>query len=336
MADKRNFLLGRGERLTEPVVPSGRKLDREPPYTFAEARQRLTPMFDAAVTELAGLPEGARPAGQVVGSLTLNPEYIAKSYYPEHVLKTYGLRAVGSKSTRITPEKRSKDRPPVEKSTTQLFVAGALSSFRRLLTDLESAAITEGARADLPAMEKFAALDPASKIKGPVHADRNVPLEIVLHASELRQDLYIINAFQGYLGTFGLEADLDHRFYAGGLCFLRMRAPADVLPEIAKFSFLRAVREMPRLRELLPLRGLNGLGAATLPAVPAVDPHLRVAIFDGGIPENSPLAPWVTPFDPPGIGPAVPDALDHGYAVTGAVLFGSIGPGEAPRPFANV
>ena len=46
MADKRNFFLGKGERLTEPVTPSGRKLDKEPPYAYEEARARLAPMLE--------------------------------------------------------------------------------------------------------------------------------------------------------------------------------------------------------------------------------------------------------------------------------------------------
>jgi hypothetical protein len=73
MVERRNFLLGKGERLTEPVVPSGRKVDRAPPYTFAEARTRLRPMFEHAITEMNRVPESARPGGQVVGGLTLNP-----------------------------------------------------------------------------------------------------------------------------------------------------------------------------------------------------------------------------------------------------------------------
>lgn len=337
MVDKRNFLLGKGERLTEPVLPSGRKLDRVPPYTYAEARRRLTPMIEGAVAELARLPEAARPAGQVVSSVTLNPEYIAKSYYPEQVLKAYGLRAVGSKATRITPEKRSKDRTPEEKPTTNLFIAGSLGSFRRLLADLEGVGVADAVQQDLPALEQFQALDPASKIKGQIADADQQALEVVLHASEFRADAYIITAFQAYLQQLGLEADLDHRFHAGGLCFLRMRAPSDVVPEIAKFSFLRAVRQMPRLRDFVPLRGGGAnFGNAVMPNVDAVDQNVRVAIFDGGMPQNSPLAPWVTCFDPPGIGASVPAALEHGYAVTGAALFGSLAPGEAPRPFANI
>jgi hypothetical protein len=293
-------------------------------------------MLETAIAELVQLPEAARPSGQVVGSVTLNPEYIAKSYYPDHVLKHYGLRAVGSKATRITPEKRSKGREPVEKPSTQLFVAGTMSSFRRLLADLEGSNVAESVQDDLPALEKVDAPTAASKIKGTIKRGDDRPLEVVLHASEFRGDNFIVSTFQDYLRGLGLEADLDHRLYAGGLCFLRMRAPASLVPEIAKFSFLRAVREMPRLRELIPMRGARGLGTATFPAVAAVDPNVRVAIFDGGMPEGTPLAPWVTCFDPPGIGAPVQEALDHGYAVTSAALFGSLAAGEVPRPFANV
>lgn len=337
MVDKRNYLLGKGERLTEPVTPAGRKVDKVPPYTYEEARSRLAPMVEDALSELTSLPEATKPHGQVVSGIVLNPEYIAKSYYPAQVLRAYGLRAIGSKPVTITPEKRSRDRVPIEKPSTQLFVSGALGSFRRLLADLEGAAVAEPVQDDLPALEQFKAINPESKIKGTIPDLAEVPLEVVLHASEFRQDLYIVEAFQSYLKSLGLESDLDHRIYAGGLCFLRMMAPPAALPDMAKFTFLRALRQMPRLRELIPLRGLKPLQMkAVLPTGPARDQNLRVAIFDGGVPEKSILSPWVTSFDPPGIGPAVPEALEHGFAVTSAVLFGSLPSGPAPQPFANV
>ncbi|MGE4411389.1 MAG: hypothetical protein AB7D33_12560 [Sphingobium sp.] len=60
----------------------------------------------------AELPEAAKPKGEVVGGIVLNPEYIAKSYYPERVLKFYGLKAVGNKPTLVTPERRRRANPP--------------------------------------------------------------------------------------------------------------------------------------------------------------------------------------------------------------------------------
>ncbi len=338
MVERKNFFLGKGERLTEPVTPSGRKLDKEPPYTYEQARARLAPMLDQTIRAFAELPQAAKPKGEVVGGVVLNPEYIAKSYYPEKVLKFYGLKAVGSRPTLVTPERRSRDRVPEEKPTTKLFVAGATSNFRRLLADIERGSIEEAVQADLTALEQIDPIDAQAKIKGRFSELEVSPLEAVLHASEFRGDLYIIEAFQEYVASFGLEADLEHRFHAGGLCFLRMMAPRELLGEIAQFSYLRALREMPRLRDLFPLRSLKAkaIGHVTLPSAPAVDPNVRVAIFDGGMPEGTLLEPWVTRFDPPGIGAPVQEALDHGYAVTSAVLFGSHKPGEAQPPFANV
>jgi hypothetical protein len=338
MADTRNFFLGKGERLTEPVTPSGRKLDKEPPYTYDEARARLAPMLDQTMRAFAELPDAAKPKGEVVGGIVLNPEYIAKSYYPERVLKYYGLKSVGSKPALVIPEKRSRGRPPEEKPTTRLYVAGPVSNFRRLLADIEQGSIVESVQGDLTAMEQVGAVDAESKIKGRFTDAKVSPLEVVLHASEFRSDLYIINAFRDYLASFRLEADLDHRFHAGGLCFVRMRAPRNRLTDIAKFSYLRALREMPRLRDLLPLRSLKASKRVhvKMPRGPAMDPNVRVAIFDGGMPEGTILEPWVTRFDPPGIGAPVPEALEHGFAVTSAVLFGSHKPGEASVPFAHV
>ncbi|MEZ0081526.1 S8 family peptidase [Bradyrhizobium japonicum] len=338
MVDKRNFFLGKGERLTEPVTPSGRVVEKEPPYTYEEARIRLAPMLDHTMRAFADLPEMAKPKGEVVGGIVLNPEYIAKSYYPERVFKFYGLRSVGSKPTLVTPEKRSKQRPPEEKPTTKLYVAGAMSNFRRLLADIEQGAIVEAVQGDLTALEQVEPVDARSKLKGRFSDVEISPLEVVLHASEFRSDLYIIESFRDYVANFGLQADLDHRFHAGGLCFIRMRAPREQLAEIAQFSYLRALREMPRLRDFFPLRSLKPSKASfvILPGETVVDPNVRVAIFDGGIPEGTLLDPWVTRFEPPGIGPPVPEALEHGYAVTSAVLFGSHKPGEAAVPFTNV
>ena len=77
MVDKRNFLLGKGERLTEPVTAAGRPMIKQPPYSYEEARDRLTPMLEGTLASFTRTPEAAKPAGQVVASMLLNPEYTA-------------------------------------------------------------------------------------------------------------------------------------------------------------------------------------------------------------------------------------------------------------------
>ena len=74
-----------------------------------------------------------------------------------------------------------------------------------------------------------------------------------------------------------------------------------------------------------------------LPTQEAVDPGLRVAIFDGGVPDDHALTAWATPIDATGVGQHHSEFLKHGLGVTSAFLFGHLQPGEeAPRPFSNV
>ena len=66
MADKQNFLLGKGERLTEPVSMSGRRQPpRQRPYSMTEARSRIKPMLEETARSLRELPDSACPNGDL-------------------------------------------------------------------------------------------------------------------------------------------------------------------------------------------------------------------------------------------------------------------------------
>lgn len=340
---ERNYLLGYGERLAVPIeVASGGAVKR-PPYGFAEARERLSPKFQSVVREMDSLPEAVCPQDETVASLTLHPEYYAKSHFPAGFLRAAGLRAVGSRPRRIRPDKRSPDsrgrlREPEEALTTQLFVAGTRASFRRLAD--EAPAWTEGApvSASLPAIEDFSAFSVEERVRSLPDDDAPQPLEIVLHASVGERDRHILVGYRIYLESLDLDPRLERTFFVGGLCFLSLRADARRAREVARFSFLRVLRVMPALR---PFPSVLRSAAASprsisLPSQGALDPSLRVAVFDGGLPENSPLKPWATAHDAPGVGPAMADGLRHGEQVTSALLFGSVSGGAAERPVCRV
>ena len=132
MPEKRNYLLGFGERLIAQVEIGGGGGPKKPPYSFEEAQRRLEPMLANAASAFDALPDKACPNGEAVASVTLHPEYYAKSYYPSGFLRSAGLRAVGSRARTVRPDKRSRGREPEEAVTTELFVAGSRSSFHRL------------------------------------------------------------------------------------------------------------------------------------------------------------------------------------------------------------
>ena len=110
--------------------------------------------------------------------------------------------------------------------------------------------------------------------------------EVVLHADSLTGDRFVLPYFQQYLAHLGVEADFGRRFYAGGLCFLEIEAPVDLADEIATFTVVRAMREMPRLRMLRPtIRAATLPGQAlVLPTAPAMDPSIR----GGRSPQSNP------------------------------------------------
>ena len=335
---KRNFLLGKGERLAEDIVVRSGGGPKEAPYTFAEARTRLAPKLAAATNSVDRLPSKACPNDQAIISLTLNPEYLSKSAYPHDLLKAAGLTPVGSKPRKVKPEKRSRLREPVEALTTELFVMTSRANLRAWNSTLPVQSEAQNGGKDLPSIEDIAVTAPHDKIKGKLPVGNKAVFEVVLHASELEGEKFVLPFFDEYLKSLGVDSTFDRRFYAGGLCFVELEAPTELADEIATFSIVRAMREMPRLRMLRPTIRASAIPGQSLilPQEPALDQSIRVAIFDGGIPDNHPVTAWATPIEGFGVGSPTAEFLKHGTGVTSAMLFGHIDPkSPIPRPYAN-
>ena len=336
---KRNFLLGKGERLVEKVVGVRGGGPKSHPYTFEYAKTRIAPMLARTVRGIDQLPAQACPNDIAVAAVTLNPEYIAKSYFPEKLFETLGLEPVGSRPKRIKPEKRSKGREPEETITTELFVMGPRSAFRSWRASLGSLQEDEAGAKDLATIEEVTAPTTRDKIKGKLPKKGNLVFEAVLHSNGATGGNGVLAQFSNYLETLGIEEPVGRRFNAGGLCFVEIEAPADLAERIAEFTPVRALRQMPALRILRPsFRSSRvAMQALELPRRGPLDPGIRVAIFDGGIPEKHPILGWVKSIEPPGIGAPYDEFQKHGVGVTSAFLFGHIDPaGKLPRPYAPV
>ena len=334
-----NFLLGKGERLTTDISMKSGGGPKQAPYTFTEARRRLAPMVARTAAAIDDLPPEACPGDQAVISLTLNPEYIAKSYFPSELLHDIGMDVVGSRPRRTTPEKRSRGREVIETLTTELFAKGTRSTIRAWSESLPDWHLAHRGANELISIEEVAAPSARDKIKGQLPDLGRVALETVLHASELEAHTYMLQAFASYLEWCGIEAEFGRRFFARGLCFLELDAPVERTTEIAAFTALRALRKMPDLRVLRPTIRSEGMPttAFQLPDEPPVSDDVRVAVFDGGIPDDHPLTEWVVPRDIPGMKDATGEFLSHGVGVTSAALFGHIDPRTPlPRPYAYI
>lgn len=339
--ERTNFLIGYGERLTSGIPAPVGGAPKAHPYTFGEARTRLSPKIKAAARLIANLPDEVCPGNQSVALVTLHPTYLAKSYYPAELLKAYDLETIGSKAREISPEKWTRKKAPASAITSELFVAGPRGKFAAFANQVDRLRENERGAADLIKIEDIHVQSPEEKVKPFRSNDKEPLLEIVLHAQPNRKDAYILDGFQAYVNSLDLKLDLDTRkFFAEGLCFLPLRTPRELVDEIVKFSFLRLAREMPRLRQFRPVaRATPGFTpfACKLPKDAPVDSNIRVAVFDGGITSKSKLDLWVSRKKTKNIGDAVPEFQNHGTAVTSALLFGPLQDGVTPeRPYAAV
>lgn len=323
---KINFLLGKGERLTEQVrVPSG-PVDKTAPYTFAEAKSRLLPMLEKVISDIDNLPDDACPDDYAVATITLNPEFIAKSYFPADLLRAVGLSSVGSRPRQITPSKKSKGREPEPTVTTELFVYGKRQAFRKWATELPKWNEIQSGAGQLVEIEEISVPKPEEKVKSVNENTETSVFEVVLHMNEAISENVYLGSFANYLKKFKLAPTFERRFYAGGLCFLEVEAPSELANQIAQFSLVRVLRKMPELRLLKPTIRATSPEKSTvvLPDEDPLDPLIKAAIFDGGIPNDHPICRWATPFEFPGMMVASDELLAHGVGVTSAFLFGAL------------
>lgn len=341
MAARNNFLIGYGERLTSDMAAPIAGAPKKHPYSFTEAREYLSPKVKDTAEAFAALPDDVCPHDRAVALVTLHPTYLAKSYYPAELLKTYGMEAIGSRSREITPRKWTKKKPPESAVTSEIFVAGPRKRFNELAIGIDQLKESSSVANELIKIEDFRAQPWEEKLKPLRSREKEPLLEVVLHAQPVQADAYILEGFEAYLEKFGVRLDLDsRRFFAEGLCFLPLRVSREIAAEVVKYSFLRLAREMPRLRQFRPVaRATPGFSqfACSLPTEGPVDSDLRVAVFDGGVRRDANLDLWVNRKKTKNIAAPVSEFVNHGTAVTSALLFGPLQDGvTADRPYAKV
>lgn len=332
-----NIILGYGETLTSLHKLKRGSGDKKYPYGIEEQRVWLGQRLDNLLAIQKGQPSATKPRGEYVAKFTLHPTFLAKSHHPNSLLVASGLRCIGSKSTTIVPRKvtSAKLAQPAPTFTATLFVAGREDAFENLATMLHS---QRTAKTHQESLRRFELMDPfyaESKVFVLPAQEEHVTLEVVLHASI--EDKDIIEAFARYAIELRGSAQMARTLCVSGLAFVPVTLPADQIEKLAAFAFVRAVRTMPSLR--IGGRSMRAIGVAppALPDEPALDPTIRVGIFDGGV-GHADLGRWVKEMVMPGAESTSAAYLNHGNGVTSAVLFGSLD-GKAPvfsRPYANV
>lgn len=335
---KSNFLIGRGELLTRDIKAPGGGRPKAEVYTFAEAKQTLQPQFKTTAATLDSLPDAACPHDFGVARLTLNPGYIAKSYFPTAMLRSVGLESVGSHNVKITPRKWAKKGIPTETSTIELFIAGKRNVFRQLDKWVEDFSPSSSEAVDLARIERFTSFSSEDRIRNTGENDVRF-FEVGMHLLPDEDSSFIQMAFTEYANQLNIVVHTLLGLRAGNLWFVPVEGDQSALEKLSAFTFMRVIRPMPKLRGLRPVMRASSISiGCDLPAEQPLSSEPKVAILDGGLPDKHPIKPWLSAYrelDPRS--DADPEFVEHGLAVSSAFLFGPIQPNSmADRPYAYV
>lgn len=337
MAREHNFLLGSGERLASPVSIRKAGGAKNLPYSFSNAKSRIAERLENVEAYIQQLPDDACPRGETVAVVTMHPRFLSKSDFPIELLSSVGLRAVGSRSRRLKPEKWGLKEKPRDATTEDIFVAGARSAFQRWATSVKKWTEKTKGASSLGAIEDLSAFEAKSKIHALPDVVAPTFFEIVLHNAGSEE---VVLDFVRFAMSREAEPILKKRRDVRGLTFLPVRLKPSQAEAIAQYSFVRVARGMPSLRPIRPsiLRNANTF-PVVLPQDEISDNKTRAVIFDGGIPiaAQEPLSRWVSPIEPADIGARKIDLEEHGLAVTSAFLFGTLASKTPPgRPICQV
>ena len=333
------YLIGKGELLTYPIeAPKKITGDKAHPYSLAEAKATLIPQIETANQAFARLPATACPDDVAVARVAMHPAYIAKSYFPKHVLQQAGLESLGSQNKRIRPRRQTQRNAPDVVETTELFVAGSRTALRRFAQQAADLAEDTAAGKEFAQIESIAALQADDRIRPPPTPMEGV-FEVGLHVPFASSASRVRAQFSRYAAACGFDLNAQYEFEAGRLLFVPVEGSSSRLNELGKFTLMRVVRAMPRLRGTRPIARSASIPVTfDLPVGEPLSRELRVAVLDGGLPHVHVLGPYVRRyFLADEAASDVPLFLDHGLGVTSALLFGPIEPGQrAERPYSFV
>lgn len=339
MTEQPKFLLGHGETLTSPSEYRSGPNDAKAPYSIDVQRRHLTPLLEAQIETFEALPAAACPGGNVVSMITLHPSYYSRSNFPDELLREAGLRFIGSMPKFVKPRNgRGQDHAGGAASTV-LFLAGTRDAFSSLSHRVKGIEAADPIAADILKIETVEPQTRQERVQSNL-ASKVSSLEVVMHYDPL-QDYVWEHEFGRYAQACGLELG-NKTYQSRGLWFISARGTAAAAKRLADFSFVRAIRPMPILRPVAApkvMRSVKSASRIVLPTEGPLDPNCRVAVFDGGLPEDHPFGQWASRIEPSasdGIGTATAAGLSHGLAVTSALLFGHVVPGLQARPYCQV
>lgn len=338
-------LLVNGEALRLDVqAPNGGGGDKYEPQTVEQAQELLVPQIIAATEAVADLSQTLRAKDRVYVEAKLLPNYLAASYFPTELLAHVGASPVGSRAD--IGQYVTKNRSTTEQTRRLIFAVSddGLQELRRLITNGGRNRTEDQAFTQIRELDEISLPRESDVLRSPEDTDRDSSdrrvWEAVLHplTSRLGEpvplDEETLERWTTLIANEGGEIFRDYIRRVGGLTFTPVSLQRDQVARIARFNPLRVLRPMPAIRPRPRFGTRSGQGIAPPPTQQPLHSSVTVGVFDGGVDiarRNGSL--FSIPTHDLTTEASHSDDLIHGTGVTGAVLYGLVGPGgHAPQP----
>lgn len=331
----KNLLLGYGETLTGAIKIESGGGSKNKPYTYEENKPFIMNNIKDFLKVVDGLPTTAKPNGEAVAKFYLHPAFLAKSYFPIAIFKAFSLKSIGSKAVTITPRKQANKKPIY--SGACIYVSGTIESFKELYDSMDKEKLKKSIKDEIASLESISIFSSDEKIKSIEKSDRKRTIEVALHTPEGTGG--VLDSFIHFAKECGATVKEEKIISTKGLTFLPITASATEVMDIANFTFLRTIRDLPSIRFNTPVitRTANTNSSLNLPESFAVNSEIKVAIFDGGI-GCTDFNKWVKEKTFTNNSGSNSQLLSHGQDVTSTILFGTVSQTQKslPVPYTNI
>lgn len=321
--NKRRPILYNGQTYVKSVIKSsgfGEKLMR---FSYEEARDFLLRDITETKNSLRNMPSSQRLPNEVVVGIVMQPEFSAKSYYPDSLFdlgsEKFGLKEIGSRI--FKNESNDKNRAPASKMFFVRATEESLTKFENQLN--KSSNLTKNFQNDIRKISTINILEGSEQILGFPSEWENGKIEAVLHPFDVDKQRAINHFIEKIVSAGVNRNEIKHKTYSSGITFVSFDANKDILQVVNGYNPLRTVHPL-KMREFSAFYRGTTMPNGPQPSVFKMKSPIVVGVIDGGIDVKNPYVQNYIESEFSVSGAPLPDYVEHGTQVTGAVLFGAL------------
>ena len=330
MSNNRRPILYNGEVYSSPISKKPSNIPKNHPVTFEQAQTKALQDIAKTKSTLRELPKDIRLPNEVILCLRMQPEFTAKSYYPDSLfdIKTtkFGLKEIGS---RIWTSPGSQIFPPHESekmtSGKLFFVRATEESLETLEKQIQKSerSQTKSFVKDIRTISSFDLLDSSEQVLGITDQWQEGRLEAIIHPFNIDKEI-ALDQFLQLIESAGANLDLvKYKRYGDGVTFVSFFGNRDIIDTITGYNPLRTVHPL-KMRDLPSITRGSAILPGPLPPDFKKKSPIVVGVIDGGCVDGHPYLKNYVEITDSVPGPRLDAYTSHGMQVCGTVLYGPL------------